>query len=464
MEISDVIRDIFSKLKDSDLQFIILRNYEKLPFDVENDLDVLVDPKQYNDFENATKEVFRKHNLLTIIRPIKSNSMSIIAREVQLGNEDSPLLKLCIHVQFWISFEITSLHTYVPGLSHKIFISNIEKTSVTQDECEFWIASPIHQFVLLMRQWVFKQKAAYKDKVLDLYDNNPSIQTFAVNTLRDPLSRTHVLFADPSCTASRSELKRLVKGLWRQRGRSSAFFAYFRALTTLLSNRMIKLGPVIYLAGPDGAGKTTVATMISKLLKQGKIKHKHFYSMKKNLIRNFVIRTKEVIQKRFGSNAKPSGRRKPRFRMVLLEDITDRDDGTVTWKLRKLLTLMVGIKDIFICFCAVLFFRLNGQVIIIETSPYDIFIKYHMPKFKLLESIFVPLIPSPTLGLLLTAEPAKIASRKRELAADEISMYYNRIHDILAKGRVEKRFVPIRTDESLSDMRVKLRDIVTDCI
>ena len=75
-----------------------------------------------------------------------------------------------------------------------------------------------------------------------------------------------------------------------------------------------------------------------------------------------------------------------------------------------------------------------------ETSPYDIFVKRHRPVSRLLEAVFTPLIPRPSIGFLMEAEPVSIVNRKPELTLSEIVDYYNRLRTISASCLTREYF------------------------
>ena len=111
----------------------------------------------------------------------------------------------------------------------------------------------------------------------------------------------------------------------------------------------------------------------------------------------------------------------------------DRDTGKLFWRMKKLILLLFSIIDIWIGYFYTLYYRIAGYSIIVDTSPYDIFLKYHMPHFKLLERVLSSLVPKPSIGFVLKASPHNIRERKPELNTDEIEKYYQRLSDIISR-------------------------------
>ncbi len=440
--LNEVITKIFSRLNDGDFEYVVLRNYETLPHRVGNDLDILIDPKQCDSISNAIKDVFAELGYISTIEPLKMNGM--LCKGVKINSDDSKVL-LVIHAQFWVSCEINTIQQTVPGLSYKVFVDDLQRELVIQDGCSFFVPAPIDRFGLLLRQWIFKPKAEYKEQLSALAEID-SVKKF-LKGMSPQLPNFEEIYNDKN--SATEGLNTFIVSRW---GKQSVVKSYGRALASLLYKKRSFLGSLIYITGPDGAGKTSVSTTLSRVLKELKIKHTHVYSMKRNLIRHMIFFVRRKIHgtsdNKFSKD--PESRK---FRFIMTEDIFDRDDGSVAWKLRKITTLLISISDVFINCFPVLFFRLQKKVVIVETSPYDIFIKYHMPKFRILEEVFSPLILSPNLGLLLKANEKAIALRKRELTESEIVDYYQRLDELLISAHVKDKFSVIRTDIEMTETK-----------
>jgi hypothetical protein len=128
--------------------------------------------------------------------------------------------------------------------------------------------------------------------------------------------------------------------------------------------------------------------------------------------------------------------------------VRDRDTGRRAWRLRKLLALLVGLVDIRISYLAAWWCRWRGIVVLVETSPYDVFIKYHMPEFRWVERVFAPFLPRPNLCLVLRADPHSIVSRKAELTVAEIRDFYDRVDRVIHRAGMQSRAIAVSTDVS----------------
>jgi Cdc6-like AAA superfamily ATPase len=228
--------------------------------------------------------------------------------------------------------------------------------------------------------------------------------------------------------------------------------------------------PLIYVTGPDGCGKTSTCKSIGKILKKRGQKYKHVYSIKRNVIKYLIFALRRKLHGKTDptDNKFSSDPSKRTFRFVLTEDIFDRDDGTFLWRLRKFFTLLITIFDVFLNNLVIKYWQFKGNVVLVETSPYDIFLKYHMPRFKLVEIIFARLLPKPTIGVVLDAEPQKIFDRKPELTVEELESYYSRLEVLLVDAHVADRFHKVNSDKglehSLNEVEALLNRELFDCI
>ncbi len=447
--IKELVTTVFNQLNNAELRYVVLRNYENFPHDVGNDLDILISTQDLHEMDGLIKNAFSSLGYLSKSKPMEKNG--VLFKGVKI-HSDGSTTSLSIHIQFWVSLELSRLQQTIPGVSYKVFIDQLnERELITQDGCEFYVPSPVDRFILLLRQWIFKKKPAYKNQLSDLLDNK-KVNDFCKNCNSD-------VTAELLCENDFNSNKFLKKFAIERWGNIGFVKNYGRVLKSLLIRKRKKLAPIIYVTGPDGAGKTSVSSALTESFKVLDMNFKHVYSIKRNLIRHaiFIIRRKihGTDDNKFSDD--PSARK---FRFIMTEDITDRDDGSALWKIRKLITLMISISDIFINFIPVTYFRMRYDVVIVETSPYDIFIKYHMPTFNLLEKIFAPAFPKATFGLLLKADAEIIAERKKELYADEIDSYYERIDEVLTKAKSLSSFYEVRTDIGFDETKECVFQIV----
>ena len=444
--LSDVVTSIFGALNKGSFRYIVLRNYEKYPFEIGNDIDILLHADDSIAAIKASKEVFKAHSYDFERLPITVNGFLLKGSG---GNGEA----LVIHFQYWVSLEYTYLHCSLPGLSHKIFAQDVTPVHRVQNDCAFYIGSDVDRFALLLRQWLFKRKTCYREEVLNLQHSYGVNEFLQASGIKLPIEKS----AFESDRFVKRFLRKIAKKRW---GHSPFWHRYFKAFLMVIRFKKRSLfAPVIYITGPDGAGKTSVSSILSSRFSEQGVKVKHVYSVKRNLIRHlvFTIRRRLSGRKDNKFSANPASRR---FRFIMTEDITDRNDGSIFWKMRKFMTLCISILDVFINFIPVQFFRYKYDVVIVETSPYDIFIKYHMPEFNYLEEVFSPLFPKASFGLLLKAKPQIIANRKNELTPVEIEHYYHRLNVLLQRANCSTSFYTVRTDIDMQETESEIQRIL----
>ena len=449
-----IVREILQQLDSYQIEYLVPRNYNGLPAQVSNDLDVLVSIRHLRRLTAIVSGALKATGVSSTINPMRANGISIMA---DLNPTGAPGIRshLSIHAQTWIAFEVSPVQKAVPGLSDKVFFEDVRRQRIILDGCPVWVPDPVDEFLLLCRQWRFKPKQAYLERLTELQ---------RVAAVADFLRGvTHVESSDVLTDLTKGDagiLKRLLDERWGKRSPRAVAEMYARAVTGLLQARGWTPAPSIYLTGPDGAGKTTMARMIKEELELRGVWCRHFYSMKKNLLRDLALKIGRLWQ-----SDRPVRKHDTRqFHWLLSEDITDRDDGTRLWRLRKFLRLCVGIVDIGLCYAATLVYRWRGYLLIIETSPYDLFVKYHMPRFGWLERLVCPLIPRPRLGLMMRADPETIHKRKTELTAAEIENYYRRMDEIIRVGGVSDQFRDVPTGDGPEAARTAMRAVLIEAL
>ena len=104
--------------------------------------------------------------------------------------------------------------------------------------------------------------------------------------------------------------------------------------------------------------------------------------------------------------------------------------------------------------------RLLGYCILVETSPTDMFLKYHMPCFPFLERHLSSLLPRPSIGYILRADPLTILARKAELTAKEIQTYYDRFDEIIVLSGFQDRYIDVKTQTIASSRKQVLETLL----
>lgn len=428
--LSSFLKNLFRRLEDVDCHYVALRNYESLPNPAGGDLDLLVGRKQSALFLETCRAACADAGAIFHQERSYQNG-----HKVTLILSTDGTMNLEIHAQYWVSLELGVLSKALPGVSYKVFLEDIQREKCVVGGFEFFKPSPVDEFALLYRQWIFRGKQKYLKKMNQLIADNKDLFADLPISSEFPTEESALKEFDHTRLLGQFAITRY--------GRDGPT-RYARAFSTRWNQPSTNIPPLIYLSGPDGAGKTTVADLISRILSDAQVPHQRYYSMKRNVLRN-------VIQKWWAKRDQIQS-----WRPLLLEDIEDRDTGRKTWKLRKLLNLLFSLVDVFVCSFVVRHLRIRGHAVVIETSPYEVFVKYHMPKFGVLERLIAPMIMRPSLVMILKADAEKICARKNELKPAEIKAYYNRLDSIFSPINFDDGILTLRTDSGLDETELNI--------
>ncbi len=219
------------------------------------------------------KTAFCKHGYLSKTELMKSSG--VLCKGVKNFSGDT-VISLSIHVQFWVSCEINTLQTILPGFSYKLFVDNISRELITQGGCQFFVPSSVDQFGLLLRQWIFRKKAEYRFQLEQLSKNADVISLFNEESEFDVES---VFERD-------NAMKYLRLFVLKRWGMQTVFENYGKSLRYVLNRKRCMFAPIVYITGPDGASKTSVSSTLSGALDNLNLNYKHVYSIKRNIFRH----------------------------------------------------------------------------------------------------------------------------------------------------------------------------------
>lgn len=60
----EFLKDLFNDFNSKKIDYVVLRNYENLPNDVGNDLDILINKNSEVEINFLLNQLIKKHNLL----------------------------------------------------------------------------------------------------------------------------------------------------------------------------------------------------------------------------------------------------------------------------------------------------------------------------------------------------------------------------------------------------------------
>jgi thymidylate kinase len=246
---------LFLAWKNADIKYVVLRNYEKLPIDIGNDLDVLVDPARIRDAESILVDIIHQHDGMLHNRA-EFSPVSLFFHDTQS--------KAQFHVDLfrgltWRGAEI---------------LPTREVLNSSREYKGFKVVSELHEAVLNLLT-----RLLYGGYVKDSYKSGLSF--YAVEHQRDLAESLERIIGKRSA----DELVHLVLAQqWDEINNASKRIRLmllqkrvlknpFKVLRILMGDSLRLLrrwvttpGLSLVLMGPDGCGKTSVGVELKKRL------------------------------------------------------------------------------------------------------------------------------------------------------------------------------------------------------
>lgn len=435
-----LIRDLFATMNAVDLPYLVLRNYECFPQRPEKpDIGLLIAPRATEGLHRVVAAVCRSHGCACIRAP-RSNGV-VVTAIVQWIDDCGEVAesRLKIDARTYESFKFTQFQKRVPYFSHKVFFEDVARVRVVQHECAFYVYENRDQLVSYFRQWRRKQDLRYRDCIRALLNDSEVRKWFSSST---DMTNPQKLF---EATAYREEFDRIAARLltarWGVYTVFRAAISHLRVLTIVLRLQRL-LPPLIYVSGSDGCGKTALLRTLRESFSDSEVKQ--IYSLKRVL--NFFSKRVYAVCRRLRSREENG--------VLSQEERWKRNHvfaagGSRVRHALNVMHLAWTVLDFWISWLYTVPFRFWGAVVLVETAPYDLFVKYGMPEYPWLERLLAPAIPKPALGFLLTADAATICKRKNELSEDEIVTFYLRLSRTLTRGDARRYYVDLSTEFTL---------------
>ena len=178
-------RTIFSKfindLNDNEISYVILRGFARLPVSPDSDIDLAVNPTDWEKFNKIAK----KHLSVDPKEPFENYGFAEYCEMLYHpyftpGPKDRTISNGCFRVDSYNSIyfsspfnDFTSFWTIPNDLSQKIFL---EKQNIKTSEYNFYIPKPEHEVLLLVLRSVLdvmgwkkkKCKQKHKDRIAEI--------------------------------------------------------------------------------------------------------------------------------------------------------------------------------------------------------------------------------------------------------------------------------------------------------
>lgn len=449
VDLGHLLPTMLRRFDDGGLRYVVMRNYEGFPrWGYKREIGLLIDDRDVNRLIDLFRQTCGDLGYAFFRgRPRRNNLILLAVRTVmdRVGRER--LEPVIVDARTYESFSLTRWHRRLRPLSYKVFLDDTCRHRIVQDGCGFYVYDPLDDLIMLFKQWRRKRIKRYRVRIVERLKQPQLWQWFCDTVGVSPTEPQQMIASEYDEMVHDPWLWRMVQ---RRYGRPTLWrmiYTHWRALIVRLRQLPPHRAPVFFFTGPDGCGKSTVLESIKVTLTgdvlDEPVRFRHFYSLKNVLI--------HITRRFWWMKSRPRSTESADSSSRHFDNMTvrDRDTGHWSWRLRKRLALLVGLIDIRLSYVAAWWYRWRGTVVLVETSPYDVFVKYHMPEFPWVERVFAPLLPRPTLCIVLRASPQAIAARKPELTVEEIIDFYNRVDRLIERARAQDCTVSLPTDISL---------------
>lgn len=444
MTVDKLLTGLFGELNERKITYSILRNYESLPENVENDIDIWVKDGEQKKFQQI------------LIHTTKNMGWGILKYSPRFsyhGEGDyflvkhEPRLKI-LHIDCWTFL-------YWRGISY--INENTLNNHLHFHEKGFYISSPgVEASILLLKDLIYHKKVEdrYQKRIID-YSNKDS-QSF-LEAITKPFAKEVANFI----------LNRANIGKWIELEKKANFLRWTVFKRAIIYKPFIQIkyfaiylygsvkkfffprfGLFIVFMGPDGSGKSTTARNIidselKKLFQKKIYFHGHFPFLPELKKIALLFRLKH-----------------PKKLPNCFEDTADysKPFGYV----RSMIYPLYYGSNYFLGHYLVWKERARGGLIIFDRYFYDYFIQKPFAKCpRSLLYLIARIIPNPDLTIYLKNNPEKIHHRKPELQEEEIQRQSKACQEMIKRL---KNSVVIETSGSPDEVAEKTQKILVDKI
>lgn len=426
--LSNFLNPLFEEWENEGIEYCILRNYERLPYYTDNDIDIMV-----SDVNKAT----------SIIKNLLVKEKWNIHRIIEYSCRSIYLFK-------WIDEKLLTIH--IDLFSNFNWKSNIMQlgSEVLQSKYKyknFYIISLENEIIekLLIRLiYNGKIKPKYTDFINDNIDNCDKHELYLSfsNIFNEKKAEKLLHSISKKDFESINEMYKNLRRIIRINNYKKPMLNLKRKLneSRRLLVRMLKpKGKMIVILGSDGSGKTTVINNISTTCKSlfNNIVIKHW---RPNLLVRPNVNKRKIQESDYSQphKLKPYGKVISFFRF-----------------------LYYNIDYILGYYFKVLPIKIRGGLFIFDRYYYDYYVdkqRYRMNLSDRTIRFFERIIPKPDVVILYTGSAETIHQRKEELTIDELKTQNDRI--LKLNKRIKNSIIVNCTQDIMGQIKETINIII----
>lgn len=420
--ITEYLKEIFTKLNDSNFRYAVLRGYETLPFEVSHDIDFGVHFDDLNSIVNELENISHQFGYKLVY---KSERMDF--SQLYFYREGH-----CLKLDFWSEFSYKGLrYLDIHSILQQTKIHNGIK--VLNEEAEV-LVSFLKEF--LHNSWIRKDKIdILKEKLCK--SSFMSIESLYLSN-KNKIDFSSYIFQ--SETELKTEAERFKKELFFRNIKINGFFKSISNLLVyiykFLKDTLKKKGIFVVIIGPDGSGKTTLSKMILDEVKNKKS----------------CFAKGHYLHGRFGiiPNLSRINGKKENTKVMSFEQVDEEQTIVKHSKLRIFLYMAYYLLDYIIGRVILKKMKFGNIIIVADRFYYDYFYQDSFCNYPvIMKMIYKFLAPKPDLFVYLKADSSIIYNRKPELPIERIQLQQQRIEKLLKDKRFFKKSIEVRTDGNL---------------
>mgnify|MGYP006145591311 CR=1 FL=1 len=384
---------LFQNISKTD--YLLLRGYESLPFEISNDLDFFVEQKNIYLFFSLMEEVLFDQGFLNVHRLQKD------CFEQRYYAKENFILKIDV----WTDF----IYRGLKYIDKKTLISN-----GYTNKFGLKIINLNDEVVISVMKEALHMNRVKKNKIIELTDKHNKVGELNSKYFSPIFLNTFVAKSLEQGKPSSKKFQLLTKLLFSNLRRLNLMFVIsnFSFLFKELKLYFNPKGKFIVFIGPDGAGKSLA---IDTLTKSGIINR--FSSFNVSHARfNLIPRISKII------NIKST------YTDEIANDLEKRRiraDSPHSW-LKANIYASYYLIDYFFGNIKIRYAKYKNQLIIFDRYYYDYFTqRINSNTWSIFPFLYRILAPQPNIVFIVQAPPKLIYSRKQELNIDEINNQLN---------------------------------------